>query len=60
VDDHWGLYDDDGYSGGTTEDVAADFEQAPEEYYVLPQASGWAILETVEGGLHERGGGCTS
>ena len=22
---------------------------------MLPQASGWAILETVEGGLHERG-----
>ena len=41
--------------GGTAQDVTADFEQAPEEYYVLPAASGWAILETLEGGLHERG-----
>lgn len=39
----------------STAEIAADFEQAPEEYYVLPQASGWAILETLEGGLHERG-----
>ena len=40
---------------GTRGAATADLEQAPEEYYVLPQASGWAILETMEGGLHERG-----
>ena len=36
-------------------EIAADFEQAADEFYVIPDAHGWAILETVEGGLHERG-----
>ena len=36
-------------------EIAADFEQASDEFYVIPDAHGWAILETVEGGLHERG-----
>lgn len=36
-------------------EIAADFEQAADEFYVIPDGHGWAILETVEGGLHERG-----
>ena len=29
---------------GNPQDITADLEQAPDEYYVLPHAYGWAIL----------------
>jgi len=40
-DDRWG-FDDDEFVN--PQDITGDFEQAPDEYYVLPHSSGWAIL----------------